>query len=362
LAEDFVFEPARLTELQNQHSPLLNDLSDLEQQLKTRFPFLDAAIDAMILSVASGEPLLLIGPPGTAKSRLVRAFCHAIGVIDSDYLTDRSVAVPAGAGGRREMRDEKQRSYFEYLLTQFTEPGELFGFFDLTALNRKDNPRLERNEDGMMQRATVVFLDEVFNASSAILNSLLTFMNEGRFHDRGVTKPAAMECLFAATNGVPAAPELRALFDRFVLRCWIDLVPPTTADVAQLIDKGFQETYAPPFDAAGGLDGLLAAARTLRADINMRTRSGALAIDRNDPVITWIAQLTKIARDWHLSDMSNRRIVKFVRIMLINALLRASRSGTTPRIDDEDVGIIWKFGFDRPADSHDFKRLLSMSP
>jgi MoxR-like ATPase len=362
LAEDFVFEPARLTELQNQHSPLLNDLSVLEQQLKTRFPFLDAAIDAMILSVASGEPLLLIGPPGTAKSRLVRAFCHAIGVIDSDSLTDRSVVVPAGAGGSRQKRDQKQRSYFEYLLTQFTEPGELFGFFDLTALNRKDNPRLERDEDGMMQRATVVFLDEVFNASSAILNSLLTFMNEGRFHDRGVTKPAAMECLFAATNGVPAAPELRALFDRFVLRCWIDLVPPTTADLAQLIDKGFQETYAPPLAAPGGLDGLLAGARTLRADINMRTRSGALAIDRTDPVITWIAQLTKIARDWRLSDMSNRRIVKFVRIMLINALLRASRSGTAPRIDDEDVGIIWKFGFDRPADNHDFKRLLSMSP
>ncbi|MBO0751718.1 MAG: hypothetical protein J2P53_06390, partial [Bradyrhizobiaceae bacterium] len=156
--------------------------------------------------------------------------------------------------------------------------------------------------------------------------------------------------------------ELRALFDRFVLRCWIDLVPPTTADLAQLIDRGFKETYAPPVAVAGGLHTLLAGARTLRADINARTRSGALSIDRTDPVITWIAQLTKIARDWHLSDMSNRRIVKFVRIMLINALLRASRSGTAPRIEDDDVGIIWKFGFDRPADSHDFKRLLSMRP
>lgn len=356
-----MFEPATLTQLQNEHSPLLDDLFALEQHLKTRFPFLDAAIDAMILSVASGEPLLLIGPPGTAKSRLVRAFCHAIGVIDSDALTDRSVAVPA-AGSNSKKRGEKQRSYFEYLLTQFTEPGELFGFFDLTALNRKDNPSLERNEDGMMQKATVVFLDEVFNASSAILNSLLTFMNEGRFHDRGVAKPAAMECLFAATNSVPAAPELRALFDRFVLRCWIDVVPPTTEDLAQLIDKGFQETYAPPVAAGGGLDGLLARAKILRADINSRTRSGVLSIDRTDPVITWIAQLTKIARDWQLSDMSNRRIVKFTRIMLINALLRASRSGMAPRIEDEDVGIIWKFGFDRPADSHDFKRLLSMSP
>ncbi len=360
-----MFEPARLTELQNKHRPLLDDLSALEEHLKSRFPFLDAAIDAMILSVASGEPLLLVGPPGTAKSRLIRAFCHAIGVIDADSLVDRSVAVPpdAGGGGKGGKKSGNGHSrYFEYLLTQFTEPGELFGFFDLAALNRKDNPSLQRNEDGMMQRATVVFLDEVFNASSAILNSLLTFMNEGKFHDRGAAKPAAMECLFAATNSVPTAPELRALFDRFVLRCWIDLVPPTPADLATLIDKGFQETYAPPVAPAGGLDRLLAAARTLRADINTRTRSGVLSIDRTDQAITWIAQLTKIARDWQLSDMSNRRIVKFVRIMLINALLRAARSGKAPRIGDDDVGVIWKFGFDRPADTHDFKRLLSMTP
>lgn len=360
-----MFDPKRLGELGSRHAALLDGLTVLEDHLKSRFPFLDAAIEAMVLAVAAGEPLLLIGPPGTAKSRLVRAFCHAIGVIDSDDLADRSTLEPRldGPGrapaGRR--GGEPRRAYFEYLLTQFTEPGELFGFFDLAALNRKDNPSLERNEEGMMQRATVVFLDEVFNASSAILNSLLTFMNEGRFHDRGVAKPSAMECLFAATNSVPAGGDLGALFDRFVLRAWVDLVPATTEDVAQLIDRGFRETYAPPA-AAGSLDGLLAAARLLRADIGAGTRSGALAVDHGDPVITWIAQLTRIARDWHLADMSNRRIVKFTRIMLINALLRAWRAGIPPRIGEDDVAVLWKFGFDRPGDGHDFPRILSMAP
>ena len=357
-----MFDPARLSELGARHAALLNDLTVLDGHLRTRFPFLDAAIEAMVLAVAAGEPLLLIGPPGTAKSRLVRAFCHAIGVIGSDELADRSTLEPRRDGGKLEDPPRGRRGYFEYLLTQFTEPGELFGFFDLAALNRKDNPALQRNEEGMMQKATVVFLDEVFNASSAILNSLLTFMNEGKFHDRGVAKPSAMECLFAATNTVPAAGELRALFDRFVLRAWVDVVPATAEDVAQLIDRGFRETYAPPAIAAGSLDGLLAAARLLRSDIGARTRAGSLAVDRSDPVITAVAQLTRIARDWHLCDMSNRRLVKFTRIMLINALLRAFRSGAPPRIGDEDVAVIWKFGFDRPADDHDFPRILSMAP
>ena len=357
-----MFDPASLKEIASRHAALLNGLTVLDEHLRTRFPFLEAPIEAMILSVAAGEPLLLIGPPGTAKSRLVRAFCHAIGVIGSDDLADRSAVEPQRINGKGRRGGEARRGYFEYLLTQFTEPGELFGFFDLAALNRKDNPSLQRNEDGMMQTATVVFLDEVFNASSAILNSLLTFMNEGKFHDRGVAKPSAMECLFAATNSVPATGELRALFDRFVLRAFIDLVPATADDVAQLIDRGFHETYAPPVVATGSLDGLLASARLLRADIGARTRSGALAVDRSDPAITWIAQLTQIARDWQLSDMSNRRLVKFTRIMLINALLRAFRSGTAPRVGEEDVAVIWKFGFDRPADSHDFPRIISMAP
>jgi MoxR-like ATPase len=353
-----VFEPAKLAELRDRHQALLGELLTLEKYLGSRFSFLDSAIEAMILSVASGEPLLLVGPPGTAKSRLIRVFCHAIGVIDDEALADRSAA-PSPSGGACE--GVAQRQYFEYLLTQFTEPGELFGFFDLTALNRKDNPRLERNEDGMMQRATVVFLDEVFNASSAILNSLLTFMNEGRFHDRGIARPVAMECLFAATNSPPTAPELRALFDRFVLRSWVDVVPPTSDDVATLIEKGFRETYAPAAAAAVRLDGLLAGARRLRADISAQTDAGSLAINRSDAIFPRIAQLTKTARDWHLSDMSNRRLVKFVRLMLINALLRATRWRGTPQVGLDDLEIIWKFGFDRPVTT-DFRRQLSMAP
>jgi MoxR-like ATPase len=352
-----VFDPAKLAELRDRHQALLGDLLTLEKYLKNRFSFLDAAIEAMILAAASGEPLLLVGPPGTAKSRLIRVFCHAIGVIDDEALADRSAAPPPRGGLRRGMAQQ----YFEYLLTQFTEPGELFGFFDLAALNRKDNPRLERNEDGMMQKATVVFLDEVFNASSAILNSLLTFMNEGRFHDRGIARPVEMECLFAATNSPPTAPELRALFDRFVLRCWVDVVPPTTDEVATLIERGFHETYAPAAAAGVRLHGLLAAARQLRADISAQTDAGSLAIDRRDAIFPRLAQLTRTARDWHLSDMSNRRLVKFARLMLINALLRAARWRAMPQIGLDDLEIIWKFGFDRPVTT-DFRRQLSMSP
>lgn len=129
-----------------------------------------------------------------------------------------------------------------------------------------------------------------------------------------------------------------------------------------LIERGFRETYAPPLTAAVRLDNLLADARKLRADIGARAESRDLMVDKDAEMIPRIAQLTKIARDWHLSEMSNRRIIKFARLMLIHALLRASASGQAPQVGEDDLRIIWAFGFDRPADRPDFKRLLGMTP
>ena len=149
--------------------------------------------------------MLLIGPPGTVKSRLIRAFCELIGLMDES--------------------DSNNRDYFEYLLTPFTEPGELFGYYDISKATKGT---LERMDKGMIQHARVVYLDEVFNGSSAILNSILAFMNERIFHDRGERKPVALQCLFAATNRIPETPVLSAFFDRFLLRCKVENVRAMT--------------------------------------------------------------------------------------------------------------------------------------
>ncbi len=75
---------------------------------------------------------------------------------------------------------------------------------------------MKRADEGMMQNARVVYLDEVFNGSYAILNSIIAFMNERVFHDRGDIKPVAMECLFSATNQIPETSDMRAIFVRLL--------------------------------------------------------------------------------------------------------------------------------------------------
>lgn len=146
-------------------------------------------VDLMTVCAVAQEPLLLVGPPGTAKSDLVVKFKDALGISDTDY--------------------------FEYMLTRFTEPSEVFGPIDVGQLREG---RYLRRVQGKLPTARVVFLDEIFKSNSAILNSLLTVVNERKFYQDGVPVPVALEILFAATNEIPEHAELAALKDRFALK------------------------------------------------------------------------------------------------------------------------------------------------
>ena len=331
------------------HVETFKKLVVLEKQLNSRFAGLEEAIAALVLSVAAGEALLLVGPPGTAKSRLIRAFCQCVGLLrDEDLAPPRTDTANAQSRGRTG-REPTGRNplYFEYLLTQFTEPGELFGFYDLAAL-QSSQPTMRRDDRGMMQHAKVVFLDEVFNASSAILNSLLAFMNERKFHDRGNAHPVNLEYLVGATNDVPTSTELRAFFDRFLMRAWVDSVPAETSHIGGLLQAGWKETHAVPA-AAGDCSGLLDDLRRFRETLDTMTRSGKLLIDTDSKVMSLLADRVSVARESGVSAMSNRRLVGFAKVVLIHALLRNARSATKtpPEIDPADIDVLLRFGVDR---------------
>src|SRR5262245_23501618 len=163
---------------------------ELIQPLKQCFVGRDEVIDLIALAVVAGEHLFLYGPPGTAKSALIRHFALSV-------------------RGR----------YFEYMLTRFSEPNEIFGPIDIVRLREGTVATVTT---GMLPEAEFVFLDELFNANSAILNNLLTVLNERVYRRGAETHRLPMLSLFSASNHLPEDEALQALFDRFLLRCHVE--------------------------------------------------------------------------------------------------------------------------------------------
>src|SRR5215467_2924543 len=167
---------------------------DVIEVLKQRFVGRDEVIDLIALAVVAGEHLFLFGPPGTAKSALIRQFASAV-------------------RGR----------YFEYMLTRFSEPNEIFGPIDIAQLREG---RVVTVTAGMLPEAEFAFLDELFNANSAILNNLLTVLNERVYRRGAETHRLPLVSLFSASNHLPEDDALKALFDRFLLRCHVQNLKP----------------------------------------------------------------------------------------------------------------------------------------
>ena len=176
-------------ELKDQIEPVRTRIRNMIGALGGYFIDKNEIIELMAVATVAQEPLLLVGRPGTAKSDLVVRFCQALGVSGNDY--------------------------FEYMLTKFTEPSEIVGPIDINLLKEG---RYLRRTLGKLPEASVVFLDEIFKSNSAILNTLLTIINERKFYQDGKPVPVRMKMLFAATNEIPEFSELDALKDRFVLK------------------------------------------------------------------------------------------------------------------------------------------------
>ena len=194
----------------------------------------EVLVELVALAAIAGEHLLIIGPPGTAKSAAVRR-------------------VAAALGGR----------YFEYLLGRFTEPSEIFGPVDL---RRLQEGVVETATDGMLPEAELAFLDEVFQGSTAILNTLLGILNERRFRRGKTVVDCPLRLAVGASNSLPEEPSLAAFADRFLLRQWVE--PVADPLLEDLLSEGWGLSLDPLEAVADveDLDVLTQAARS--ADLN----------------------------------------------------------------------------------------------
>jgi len=162
-------------------------LRTIRDELQQIFLERNELIDGALVALVAAQHVLVIGPPGTAKSMLADEVCRRL------------------TGAR----------YFQWLLTRFTTPEELFGAVSLAALEADDYRRLTTHK---LPEAHIAFLDEIFKASSSILNTILTLVNERRFHNGRTIVDVPLLTLFGASNELPEDDELLALHDRFLLR------------------------------------------------------------------------------------------------------------------------------------------------
>jgi MoxR-like ATPase len=270
-------------------------LREVGRALEQRFLGKEELVRLMLVALAGGEHMLLVGPPGTAKSALVR---HLARLIDARY--------------------------FEYLLTRFSEPSELFGPVDIKAF--REGSYLRRTE-AMLPEAEIAFLDEIFKSNSAILNSLLTLLNERRFFTGSRTVKVPLCSLYGATNEIPNDDALSAIFDRFLIRARSENLD--SFHFHGLVERGVRAEVALATGADDNLRPLVSV-----ADLRLvHRRVDALLVFPEDFLARYKGLIFQMRSEG--ISISDRRVVKLLKLFAASALVDGR-----PQVNDSDLFVL----------------------
>ena len=274
---------------------LARRLQEGARQLEAQFLGKEEIIRLLFVSALAGEHLVMVGPPGTAKSALLRSFAQVI-----------------------------EAKYFDYLLTRFTEPNEIFGPVDIQSFRAGT---YRRRIEGMLPEAEVVFLDEIFKANSAILNSLLSLLNARRYTHGNETIRVPLISLFAASNEVPTDENLSALFDRFLLRVRVDYLD--SYHFRGLLQKGIELEAKGMDPDAGRLSPVVSAAELLELQRNF----SSLLDFHEDFLATFKGLVFQIRSEG--VGLSDRRVVKLLKLFAASAVFDGRHE-----VNDSDLFVL----------------------
>jgi MoxR-like ATPase len=309
-----VTDPATLRETRVRARTFASRLEDVAEEFVGR----DEVMRVLGLATLCREHVLLIGPPGTAKTLLVDKFRRMLDVC-----------------------------YFSYLLTRFTEPAELFGPMDIEEFRKNKVFRI--HTAGMLPEAQLAFLDEIFQGSSAILNTLLTLINERKFHNGSDVTDVPLLTMLGSTNELPDDPVLAAFSDRFLLRIRLSYV--SSEEIEQVLNAGWKlEREQAAMEVAPG--------NANRNEVRFNL-SHLQALQREvtridlSPVREHLARMISVLRNREGVALSDRRAVKAQKLIAASALLDARRTA-----DDRDLGVL-AYLWTRDNDEETIRRVLA---
>jgi MoxR-like ATPase len=171
----------------------VDKLKDLGSEICDRVFEREAVVKDIMLALIAKENILLIGPPGTAKTLLAELVVQGI---------EDGVA-------------------FKWMMNRTTDPSDIVGPYSIKAM---ENDQFLRITTGRSPEAHVLFYDEIFKSNEPALNYLLSILNEGYFYNDGKQVKVARRLAIAASNELPDTEDLNAFFDRFIFRHWVDYV------------------------------------------------------------------------------------------------------------------------------------------